>query len=75
MRNKDEIRAAQGPRVEQARKRQVSEQELDQVNGGQRGGTYNKFCSKCGFVTPHSPNEEGGYSCNYCGTVCVIPRS
>lgn len=91
MENEKEVRAAEGMNGENEQKRQLSEQELDQVSGGgnpftdlydiinnpvfaTEGGTLNRLCRSCGFTTPHSPDVDGGYSCNYCSTKYVQPR-
>ena len=37
------------------------------------GSTLNQFCISCGFATPHSPDVNGGYRCNLCGTKYVKP--
>ena len=30
--------------------------------------TFNDYCRKCGFYTPHIPLAGGGYACVYCNT-------
>lgn len=58
---------------------ELSNQELKMVTGGKRiissnlnnenvisYATNNKYCRKCGFVTPHHPTANGKYACIFC---------